>query len=97
MPYFMPCPTPYLTPHCQDIISFDYDFECLLDDWILLGFLVGNDFLPHLPSFHINEVAAEVACSRLRVACWYMLACLAHVLLHACLLGTCLLASRTLP
>eukprot|EP00045_Choanoeca_perplexa_P016695 m.228972 g.228972 ORF g.228972 m.228972 type:complete len:1310 (+) comp17332_c0_seq60:191-4120(+) len=39
----------------KDIISFEYDFECLLDDWILLGFLVGNDFLPHLPSFHIND------------------------------------------
>ena len=36
-------------------ISFEYDFERLLDDWVLLGYFVGNDFLPHLPDFHIGE------------------------------------------
>ena len=38
-------------------LTFDYDLERILDDWILLGFLVGNDFLPHLPNLHINKGA----------------------------------------
>eukprot|EP00056_Hartaetosiga_gracilis_P020841 m.21565 g.21565 ORF g.21565 m.21565 type:complete len:1259 (+) comp8733_c0_seq2:76-3852(+) len=48
----------YLNMEFQDLegkISFPYDFERLLDDWILLGFFIGNDFLPHLPNFHISE------------------------------------------
>ncbi|KAF7223264.1 5'-3' exoribonuclease 1 isoform X1 [Nothobranchius furzeri] len=35
----------------------DYDLERIIDDWILMGFLVGNDFIPHLPHFHINHDA----------------------------------------
>lgn len=35
--------------------KFEYDLECIIDDWILMGFLVGNDFIPHLPHFHINK------------------------------------------
>ncbi|CAG9863353.1 unnamed protein product [Phyllotreta striolata] len=36
---------------------FDYDLEKLIDDWVLMGFLVGNDFIPHLPNLHIAEGA----------------------------------------
>ena len=38
-------------------LPFEYDVEAIIDDWILMGFLVGNDFLPHLPHLHINKGA----------------------------------------
>lgn len=41
----------------QNKISFEYDLERIIDDWVLMGFLVGNDFIPHLPHLHINHDA----------------------------------------
>ncbi|XP_046562363.1 LOW QUALITY PROTEIN: 5'-3' exoribonuclease 1-like [Haliotis rubra] len=38
-------------------LPFPYDVEGIIDDWILMGFLVGNDFIPHLPNLHINHDA----------------------------------------
>lgn len=38
-------------------LGSDYDLERIIDDWILMGFLVGNDFIPHLPNLHINHDA----------------------------------------
>ncbi|XP_063696146.1 5'-3' exoribonuclease 1 [Culicoides brevitarsis] len=38
-------------------LKFNFDIECIIDDWILMGFLVGNDFIPHLPNMHINTGA----------------------------------------
>ncbi|XP_012502897.1 PREDICTED: 5'-3' exoribonuclease 1 isoform X2 [Propithecus coquereli] len=41
----------------KERITFKYDIERIIDDWILMGFLVGNDFIPHLPHLHINHDA----------------------------------------
>ncbi|KAG0744718.1 hypothetical protein G6F57_009444 [Rhizopus arrhizus] len=38
-------------------LPFPYDFERVVDDFILLALFIGNDFLPHLPNIHINEGA----------------------------------------
>ncbi|KAK0166620.1 hypothetical protein PV327_004112 [Microctonus hyperodae] len=41
----------------KDKLSFPFDIEKIIDDWILMGFLVGNDFIPHLPNLHIANGA----------------------------------------
>ncbi len=38
----------------QEKVTF-YDLESIIDDWVLLGYLVGNDFIPHLPNIHIHS------------------------------------------
>jgi 5'-3' exoribonuclease 1 len=42
----------------SDKVSFD--IEKIIDDWILMGFLVGNDFIPNLPNLHIANGALPV-------------------------------------
>lgn len=41
----------------QEDLSFEYNFDRILDDFILIMYVLGNDFLPNLPDLFINKGA----------------------------------------
>ncbi|KAL3234998.1 hypothetical protein RNJ44_02786 [Nakaseomyces bracarensis] len=43
-----------------DDLQFEFNFENVLDDFILVMFVIGNDFLPNLPDLHLNKGAFPV-------------------------------------
>lgn len=50
----------YMGLEFQDLegeLTFEYSFERVLDDFILIMYVIGNDFLPNLPDLHINKGA----------------------------------------
>ena len=50
----------YLSLEFQDLenqLTFEYNFERILDDFILIMYVIGNDFLPNLPDLFINKGA----------------------------------------
>lgn len=50
----------YLSLEFQDLdnqLNFEYNFEKVLDDFILIMYVIGNDFLPNLPDLFINKGA----------------------------------------
>ncbi|KAF8525866.1 exonuclease II [Hysterangium stoloniferum] len=52
----------YLDLEFQDVqsaLSFPYNLERIIDDFVLFAVFVGNDFLPNLPDLHIHENGLE--------------------------------------
>ena len=41
-------------------MPFAFDGERVVDDFVLLTVLCGNDFIPHLPSLDIGEGALDL-------------------------------------
>ncbi|KAG7839951.1 hypothetical protein KL942_002750 [Ogataea angusta] len=41
-------------------LSFNFDLERAIDDWVFMCFFVGNDFLPHLPSLDVRDNGIDI-------------------------------------
>jgi 5'-3' exonuclease len=51
----------YLAYEFKDMaISFPFDIERVVDDFVFMNFFIGNDFLPHLPSLRVREGAIDL-------------------------------------
>jgi 5'-3' exoribonuclease 2 len=41
-------------------LSFKFDLERAIDDWVFMCFFCGNDFLPHLPSLDVRDNSIDL-------------------------------------
>ena len=41
-------------------LSFPFDLERAIDDWVFMCFFCGNDFLPHLPCLDVRENSIDI-------------------------------------
>lgn len=41
-------------------LSFPFDLERAIDDWVFMCFFVGNDFLPHLPLLDVRDNGIDI-------------------------------------
>lgn len=44
----------------KDKMKIEFNIEKIIDDWILINFSIGNDFLPHVPKFHILKGGIQI-------------------------------------
>lgn len=44
-------------------LSFKFDFERAIDDWVFMCFFCGNDFLPHLPCLDVRDSSIDTLVS----------------------------------
>lgn len=44
----------------RNTLPFTFHLESLIDDWILMNLLIGNDFIPHLPGFHLKDGVSDL-------------------------------------
>lgn len=45
---------------CKNQISFEFNMDRVVDDWTLLMTLLGNDYMPNLPHFQLDNDALSV-------------------------------------
>lgn len=39
---------------CQSKMAFEFNMDSIVDDWVVLMTLIGNDYLPALPKFDLD-------------------------------------------
>ena len=54
-----------------DSEKYEYDSKNAIDDFIFLSFMLGNDFLPHIPSLEIIENGVDVILNVYRDVCTF--------------------------
>lgn len=40
---------------CQSKMNFEFNMDNIVDDWVVLMTLIGNDYIPGLPNFNLDH------------------------------------------